>query len=313
VVGAAYAPWQFWDGRRDSLWAQALAPLEVAAEMGATRLEVVRHVTRDPRHREDYAALFGPPPDFAGPGFPPRASPFGDAEARAAWQRLPAEAREQVDRAFANTGKAIAAYERLLAPGPSPFDAYVERLVAGDFAGAETVLGADEVAGLALFVDTGRTLCLRCHNGPLLTNQSFHDVASSRLGPIPDLGRYVGLQSLLLDPFNCLGPHSDAPADGCAELRFLERRETERLTGAFKTPTLREVARTAPYFHDGRLATLEAVIEHYRSPPADPGSEITPLELSDAEAGQLAAFLRTLSGGIAAPAEWLAPPPADRQ
>lgn len=309
VIGSARSPWLFWDGRRDSLWSQALAPLEVATEMGTTRLEVARRVTRDPRYRAAYEALFGTAADFDDPKrFPARASPYGDAEARVAWTRLSEEARDQVNQVFSNAGKAIAAYERLLAPAPSRFDVYVDRLLSGDLAAAESALDADEIAGLRLFLDGARTQCLRCHNGPLLTNQSFHDVASSRLGPIPDLGRFVGIQSLLLDPFNCLGRYSDAPKERCTELRFLEQRETARLSGAFKTPSLREVGRTAPYFHDGSLATLEEVIAHYRRPPADPGSELTPLELTDREAGQLVAFLRSLSGGVAAGAEWLEPP-----
>jgi cytochrome c peroxidase len=80
-------------------------------------------------------------------------------------------------------------------------------------------------------------------------------------------------------------------------------------TGAFKTPSLREVARTAPYFHDGRFARLEQVIAHYRSPPKDAGSELTPLELSDEEARQLVAFLTSLSGGVAvAPARLVRDP-----
>jgi cytochrome c peroxidase len=312
VVGAAYSPWQFWDGRRDSLWSQALAPLEAANEMGSTRLEVVRRVTRGPGYRADYEALFGAAPDFADAArFPARASPYGDAEARAEWERLPADARRELDHAFANVGKAIAAYERKLAPAPAPFDRYVERMVAGAPAGA--LLDADAVAGLRLFVDGARSQCLRCHNGPLFTNQSFHDVASSRLGPVPDLGRYLGLQSLLLDPFNCLGPHSDAPRDRCGELRFLERREAAQLAGRFKTPSLREVARTAPYLHDGSLATLAQVIEHYRRPPADPGSELTPLQLGEGEVRQLVAFLASLSGGVAADAVWLGPRAARRQ
>jgi cytochrome c peroxidase len=311
LVGAAHSPWLYWDGRRDSLWAQALAPLEASNEMGSTRLEVVRRVANEPRYRAEYEALFGAEPDFGDPKrFPPRASPFGDESARDAWDRLAEGDRDRVNRAFANVGKAIAAYERLLAPAPSRFDAYVGGLQGGDPAAAGPTLEADEVAGLRLFVDGARTQCLRCHNGPLLTNHGFHDVASSRLGALPDLGRFAGLQSVLLDPFNCLGRYSDAPEGGCAELRFLDRREPARLSGAYKTPTLREVGRTAPYFHDGSLATLEDVVAHYRRPPADPGSEIVPLELTDPEAGQLAAFLRALSGGVAADPAWLAPPGA---
>jgi cytochrome c peroxidase len=304
IVGAAYSPFLFWDGRRDSLWAQALAPLETEAEMGSDRLSVVRVATTAPRYAGDYRALFGEPPDFADPeGFPERASPFGSDAARAGWSQLDDEARRQVNRAFSNVGKAIAAYERSLLPGPSPFDRYVSFLGAGAEDQAAAVLSPDAIGGLRLFIDAGRTQCLRCHNGPLLTNQAFHDVGSSRLGRLPDLGRFIGLESLLRDDFNCLGPYSDAEEADCGELRFLSRRETVLASGAFKTPGLREVGRTAPYFHDGSLADLAAVIEHYRNPPADPGSELTPIELSDDEAAQLASFLRALSGGVSTESE----------
>jgi cytochrome c peroxidase len=309
LVGAAHSPWLYWDGRRDSQWAQALAPLEASNEMGSTRLEVARRVANDPRYRTEYEALFGAAPDFDDPArFPPRGGPFGDVSARAAWDRLPEADRDRVNRAFANVGKAIAAYERVLAPAPSRFDLYVGHLLDGDLDAARRALDTDEIAGLRLFLDGARTQCLRCHNGPLFTNHGFHDIASSRLGSLPDLGRFAGLQSLLLDPFNCLGPYSDAPKERCAELRFLDQRELATLSGAFKTPTLREVGQTAPYFHDGSLETLEDVVAHYRRPPADPGSEIVPLELSDREAAQMAAFLRGLAGGVAADPAWLAPP-----
>lgn len=312
IVGAAYSPWQFWDGRRDSLWSQALAPMETATEMGGTRVEIVRRVVTDPRYAEDYRALFGTPPDFGDEArLPERASPFADEEASAAWARLPDRTQRELDRAFSNVGKAVEAYERLLVPGPSRFDRYVGRLLADDAAGAAEALTAEEIAGLRLFIDAGRTQCLRCHNGPLLTNHSFHDVASGRSSSAPDLGRYLGIQSLLLDRFNCLGPYSDAPPAACQELQFLARREISLETGAFKTPGLRAVARTAPYFHDGRYARLEQVIAHYRNPPKDAGSELTPLELSDLEASQLVAFLNSLSSGVAVDPERLSRDPAD--
>jgi cytochrome c peroxidase len=309
VVGLAYSPWLFWDGRRDSLWAQALAPMEAPPEMGATRLDVVRFVTGDPRYRAAYVEIFGEPPDFAAAPFPVRASPYGDREARAAWEALDPDRQDEVNRAFANIGKAIAAYERRLVPGPSRFDVYVAALVEGKLGpGEQGPLSGDEIAGLRLFVDAGRTQCLRCHNGPLLTNNSFHDIATSRFGPLPDLGRFLGAQSLLLDEFNCLGRYSDAPAEACEELRFLGRRELGEKAGAFKTPTLRGVAETAPYLHDGSMATLEEVMDHYRDPPPEPGHELPTLDLSDAEAAQLVAFLKALSGGVAAEPVWLAPP-----
>jgi len=308
LVGAAWSTWFFWDGRRDSLWSQALAPLEAPAEMGSTRLEVVRFVTSDSRYREAYVEIFGAPPDFSlGAGLPERASPFAKGDARSAWEELSPDLREQVNTAFANVGKAIAAYERELVPGPSPFDRYVDAVLAGDAESAGRNLGAEAVAGLRLFVDAARTQCLRCHNGPLLANQTFHDIGTSRLGPVPDFGRFLGAQSLLLDEFNCLGRYSDAGPDDCEQLRFLDRHEIGAASGAFKTPTLRGVARTGPYMHGGRLETLEAVMDHYRDPPGR-GHELTPLELTDEESAQLVAFMEALSGGSAADPVWLSPP-----
>lgn len=286
LIGAAYSPWFFWDGRRDSLWAQALAPLEAREEMGNDRASVVRFVTQDPRYRDAYREIFGEAPRPSSE----HASPYGDSAARAAWSRMDDSERQAVNRAFANVGKAFEAYVRRLVPAKSRFDRYVE--------GTEK-LTPDEIAGLRLFIDGEKTRCLRCHNGPLLTNENFHDVATTRLGPIPDLGRFLGIQSLLLDDFNCQGPYSDAPRGSCTELEFLKTRELAETAGQFKTPTLRDVARTAPYFHDGSAATLSVVMEHYRRPPADSGSELTPLDLADQEASQLVAFLGTLSGGVA--------------
>jgi len=272
LVGSAHSPWQFWDGRRDSLWAQALAPLETAAEMGSTRLAVVRYVAGDPRLATLYAEVFGASPVPKGlDRLPESAGPFGDRAEQDAWYRLSTADRKAVDTAFANVGKAIAAYERRLVPAPARFDRWVAGLRSGRPGRAEARLTEQEIAGARLFIDAGRTLCLRCHNGPLLTNQVFHDVGTALGdGRLPDFGRYLGLQSVLIDPFNCLGPYSDAAPEDCTELRFLETRHAEAEMGKFKTPTLRGLPRTAPYMHDGRFATLEEVIDHYRSPPIGP-------------------------------------------
>ena len=75
-----------------------------------------------------------------------------------------------------------------------------------------------------LFLDNARTQCLRCHNGPLLTNQSFHRIGTEQTRDgFPEFGRFLGVQAALLDPFNCLGRFSDAQPEDCRELRFLRR------------------------------------------------------------------------------------------
>ena len=310
VVGAAYSPWQFWDGRRDSLWAQALSPLESADEMGTSRVEVLRLVASRPEYEAAYRELFGPLPSLE--DLPRAASPFGDEATRAAWAKIPVARQRELDEAFSLIGKCLEAYQRKLLPGPGRFDRAVAALVSkgsearGASDGAD-LLTEDEWEGARLFVDPGRTLCLRCHNGPLLTNNSFHRIGTDGGGPLPDLGRFLGIQAVLLDPFNCVGPFSDADPDACSELRFLARRHLESQSGAFKTPTLRGLLKTAPYMHDGSFATLEAVMEHYRDPPQGP-HELTPLELTDREITQLVAFLGSLGSEVASDERWLRPP-----
>ncbi len=313
VVASGHSAWQFWDGRRDSLWSQALAPLETAAEMGSTRVAVVRRVAGEPGLAALYERAFGEVPlrdVHPRDRFPEAAGPFGTRSEQDAWYRMSPADRKTVDVAFANVGKALAAYERLLVPAPSRFDRWVDGLRTAFPADPDAGLSKEEIRGLRLFLDIERTLCLRCHNGPLLTNHVFHDVGTAEGdGPLPDFGRFLGLQSVLIDPFNCLGPYSDAAPRDCTELRFLDKSHAEAESGKFKTPTLRGLPSTAPYLHDGRFATLEEVVEHYRNPPASPRPfEITPLEIDDGDAKALVAFLRTLDGGVAADAAWLRPP-----
>ncbi len=297
LLGVAYGSWFYWDGRRDSLWAQALTPMESLDEMGSTRVEIVRYVLRHPEYGPLYEEIFGRRPNFSiSRFFPARAGPFAEEAARTSWHAMPARAREQVDRVFANLGKTIAAYEAGLKPAPAKFDRYVRTLVRDGEAAAEGILDADEMAGLKLFVDESRTHCLRCHNGPLFTNTDFHNIGTGRFqAPHLDFGRQIGVQAALIDPFNCAGRHSDCLKEECRALKFLEAGHDSHLRGAFKVPSLRNVAATGPYMHDGRFSDLESVVDHYLHPPEDRLHELTDLTLSDDEKRQLIAFLGTLT------------------
>jgi cytochrome c peroxidase len=303
VVGAAYGSWFTWDGRRDSLWAQALVPFEATGEIGGSRTGVVRRIAGDARYRADYEAIFGPfPPDLLGDALPAHAGPLGDDAARAAWQRIPQAQRNRIDRAFSNTGKAIEAFERTLLPTDSRFDRYVDALRAERADRAAALLDEREVAGLRLFIDPARTQCLQCHNGPQFTNGGFHNLGTGTFeGGVLDLGRALGIRAVLLDVFNCAGPYSDARPEQCSELRFLSHDAHVPLEGAFKTPTLRDVAQTAPYFHDGRFATLRAVLDYYNAPPTNATHELRALGLRESELEDLEQFLRALSGAEPAP------------
>ena len=305
IAGTDRSPWFFWDGRKDSLWSQALGPLESAVEHGGDRVQYVRLVST--AYRAQYEQLFGPLPDLS--GIPEHASPNGSPAARAAWGRMTPAQQHSVNRVFANMGKAIAAYERKLQPGVSRFDRYVDAVVAGNRAAAHAALNEDEVAGLRLFI--GKASCTQCHNGPQLTNNGFANTGVPDAPASPaDQGRLGGASQVAADEFNCLGPYSDAKPADCGELESLSAGAQAR--GQMKVPSLRNVADRAPYMHAGQLTTLEQVIEHYdRAPAAKVGeTEVRPLRLSANEKRQLVSFLRSLSAPLAAEREWLAAPAA---
>lgn len=291
IAGMARAPFLFWDGRKDSLWAQALGPLESPVEHGGTRAQYAQVVAR--HHRDEYETVFGSLPDLS--AVPASAGPLGGASAIAAWLGLSETLREVVTNVFVNIGKAIAAYERQIDFGPSRFDRYVAAVTAGR--SGDDVLNEDEVAGLRLFV--GRANCSQCHNGPLLTNNEFHNTGVPARRDLPlDRGRLAGATAVVSDEFNCRSRWSDAPAR-CAELEFIVT-DAHTLERAYKVPSLRNVAERAPYMHGGQLATLAAVLDHYnRAPAAATGhSELRPLRLKPGELRQLEAFLRALSGPL---------------
>ena len=292
IAGMARSPFLFWDGRKDSLWAQALGPLESPVEHGGTRAQYA-HVVADSYARE-YEQIFGQLPDLSGVAH--SAGPVADRDAAAAWSALSSAQREDVTRVFVNIGKAIAAYERRIEFGESPFDKYVAALTSGR--PDPNVLTDDELAGLRLFI--GRANCTQCHNGPLFTSNEFHNTG---VPPRPELaldhGRLTGATAVLSDEFNCRSRWSDA-RERCSELEFIVTGE-HTLDRAYKVPSLRNVAERAPYMDAGQFATLAEVLDHYnRAPAAATGhSELRPLGLKPAELHQLEAFLRTLSGPVA--------------
>ena len=304
VIGTAYSPWLFWDGRKDSQWSQALGPMENPVEHGGSRTQYA-HLIAD-LYAEEYQALFGPLPELD--HLPRSAGPVEDAETARNWESLPAEDREAVTQIYVNMGKAIAAYERLLNPGESRFDQYVEAILAGDHASAGEILSPDEVAGLKLFI--GEAHCTNCHNGPLFTNNDFHNTGVPAASGLPeDSGRSKGAQQVLADEFNCLSKYSDARPEECAELNFLVA-EGEQLNRQYKPPSLRNVAERGPYMHAGQYATLEEVLNHYNTAPESPAghTELEPLNLSEKQIEQIIAFLKTLSGPLDVDEKWLARP-----
>lgn len=303
VAGAAASPWLFWDGRKDSLWSQALGPLESGVEHGGDRVQYYRVVAN--AYRDEYERVFGELPGAT--DLPEHASPVLSDERWDAWMTLPPRTKDAVNRVFSNIGKAIAAYERRLMPGTSRFDDYVDAVLRGDDAAAAKAMSRDEAAGLRLFI--GKANCTQCHNGPRLTNDDFANTGVPDAGRTTDIGRHLGSRQVLQDEFNCMGPYSDARPEECRELKALRAGDDHALR-AFKVPSLRNVAARAPYMHAGQLGSLADVVEHYdRAPSAPAGhTELRPLHLTHDERRQLVQFLGALSGGPAADPSWLRAP-----
>lgn len=243
IALAAHARWQFWDGRADTLWAQALGPPENDKEMASSRLFVVRAVAQ--KYQAAYDAVFTktPLPDLS--GLPQSGKP-GDP----AWEAMAPADKDAVTRAYVNVGKAIAAFERSLRVKPSRLDRYVD----GDLG----ALTAQQKSALHSFLTVG---CAQCHWGPRLTDDAFHAIRmpTGRADKQPDRGRFDVLPGLAKAEFNAASKWSDAPS--AAKLLVFAPEAT--MLGAFKTPSLRAVAATAPYGHGGSLATLLDVVRHY--------------------------------------------------
>ncbi|MEM7112100.1 MAG: cytochrome c peroxidase [Chloroflexota bacterium] len=307
LVGVAYNDLLLWDGRKDSLWSQALGPLESPDEHGTTRLHVVHLVTQDERYRTLYEAAFGSLPDFSDfSRFPDSGGPVEFEPYRINWDGMAAADQEMVTAVFVNVGKAIAAYERLLLPGVSRFDRYAEMILGGEVLPDAPMggLSEDEEMGLATFIGEGD--CIRCHSGPLFSDGRFHNTGvplNEAVGE--DNGRLDGIPQLLADPFNCSGMYNENGESACSHLQSLVAEARQ-----FRTPPLRSASRTGPYMHAGQMADLTAVLRHYNHPPVAPSgqTDLIPLNLPDNELIYIVAFLESLEAPLITPEALLVPP-----
>ncbi len=263
--------WFGWDGQNDNLWAQSIRPLLDPKEMNASAGHVVKVVNGDPELAEAYENVFGAAPDTA-----------------------------NLELTLVNLGKAMAAFQETIVSGRSPFDAFRDALAKGDEKAASAYPAAAK-RGAALFF--GRGNCTFCHTGPNFTNGEFQDAGVPYfLGPgRVDKGRYAGIGKLKASKLTLAGDYSDDPAKtGAWKVRGV--RALHRNFGEFKVPSLRNLTQTAPYMHNGSLATLEDVVRHYSEIDverlhADGTRVLAPLHLNDREVKDLVAFLESLSTG----------------
>jgi cytochrome c peroxidase len=298
---AAHQRWLFWDGRADSLWSQALHPIEDPLEMNGSRLQVAHAIAANETYAAQYRQLFGELPALVDAArFPTHGGPRSqNVDGQLNWWQMHAADRDAVNRMFANLGKSIAAFVATIVTNEAPFDRFVADLRAGK---RSRELSPSAQRGLKMFI--GRANCAICHSDANFTNLEFHDI---RVPPLntqlqPDMGRAQGLAELAANEFVSAGYFSDDPTGArAAHLAFLDAQAGVR--GHFKTPSLRNVALTAPYMHQGQMATLREVVEYYSTlttavEPADPNhveALLVKLDLTEREIDELVAFLESLT------------------
>lgn len=268
LLDAAQRRWLGWGGAHDSLWAASLAPLLADGEMAQRVDRLAATVRAAPRLAAGYRAAFGQP--------------------------LPADD----ERLVVDLAKALAAWQATLVSPRTPFDDFRDAWQRGDLRAAARYPVAAQ-RGLRLFI--GEARCSVCHAGPGFSNGEFADIGVPFFvaGGV-DAGRHGGLQRLQASRMNRLGPFNDA---GPADPRAVTTRHVviePRHFGEFRVPGLRQLTHTAPYMHDGSLATVEDVVQHYSALNedrlhADGERILRRLELTPAQAADLAAFLRSLS------------------
>lgn len=241
---------QFWDGRAATLEEQAVGPIANPIEMANTHENAVKTLKKIPGYQMQFKKIF----------------------------------KDGIT--IDNVGKAIAAFERSVVTGPTPFD-YQEQLkpfLKLDKEDLEDFKEEYEAAlamtkkhpmsdsakrGMKLFFSE-EVNCAACHLGPNLADEKYHNLGVGMDADKPDLGRY-------------------------------EVTKQEKDKGAFKTPTIRNVEQSAPYMHDGSLETLEEVVEHYNkggTPNPWLSDKVKKLNLSAQDKKDLVAFMKACTGSF---------------
>ncbi len=266
VVNAAYFTAQFWDGRSPSLEDQALHPFVNPVEMGLKDHQPILDIVRsDPEYTEAFQKVFGK---------------SGDAVT------------------MTEVTQAIAAFERTQIAANSPFDRWF-------YGGEKDALTDAQKRGYELFANEGR--CVSCHlieqTQALFTDNRFHNIGvgiNNIQDEVPKLaGEFIKAKVTASEVDAKVLTDAKTSEIG----RFAVTREFDDL-GSFKTPTLRNVAVTAPYMHDGSITNLRDVVVHYNNGGVTNEGDhvndflsggIRPLKLTDSQVDDLVAFMEALT------------------
>lgn len=262
-----YRRWLGWDGAADSLWAQSIRPIIDPREMGASAEHVRAHIAGDAALTEAYARLFQRPAGETAP-----------------------------EDVLVDAAKALAAFQETLISPRTPFDEFRDALEHGDAAAAAGRYPRAARRGLTVFLGKGN--CAFCHAGPHFTTGGF---AGSLVSPtvdaaVRDTGRHGGLERLLRSPYTLNGRFNDDAAHTTAwDSSATPPADSDR--GTFRVPSLRGLKSSAPYMHDGSMATLRDVALHHSKAGGSLVSGTLPTNasrLTQGEIDDLVAFLESL-------------------
>lgn len=266
VLNAAFYTTQFWDGRSPSLEDQALHPFVNPIEMGLPDHEpILDTIRKDPAYTEAFTRVFSVQPKAI---------------------------------SMVEVTRAIAAFERTQVSGDSPFDRWY-------FGGDNQAMDKSARRGFEVFLNQGR--CVSCHtieqDHALFTDSKFHNVGVG----INDIQARVPAFAAAFQKAKLEGADVDVTVLSDPDVSNLGRFAVDdqlSSMGGFKTPTLRNIALTAPYMHDGSLKTLRDVVVHYnnggvsdKNTPVNPylSGGIRPLDLSEQQIDDLVAFMEALT------------------
>lgn len=311
VVNIAYIKgFHDWEGISDTLWIDGMGGAENPAFVDTSRLAIAHGLYA--QDKDEYNSIFDEPLDpdldptsanasrFPASGAPKATptSPDGD------WEKMDPADQKIINRIFVNWGKAIAAYLTKLTSHNAPFDRYV--------AGDTSAISSGAKQGLKLFI--GKANCIQCHKGPYFSDEKFHNTTLiSKFPPevVPgsqqlwdglkgffEQGHKAGIGFALGNPLNRDSEFSDDTTTPL--LKGLQATDADLAT--YRTSPLRNITETAPYMHDGQLATLNDVMDFYNKGGSESGYQGTKdklmkkLNLSKQEVSDLVEFLKTLTG-----------------
>jgi cytochrome c peroxidase len=332
--------WFFWDGRSDSLVAQSVHPIEHPLEHGFSRTQVLRRLSqvypgflstkaeKTARSLDDLTAI--PPPSttkvslkiagyvlYSMQDIAKQLAIMKLASAKKspaevmldklyseksllpshrAWQSLGTDMQSSINRAYLEFANALAEFQRSIRTTPSAFDIFAQQSLTARKITTTEDFSESHLQGLKIFL--GKAQCQLCHFGPNLSDNQFHNTGLS-----DQLMRAQGILISRNDPLNCLSEIAPKTEnESCIELELIDEDNIE-LVGAVRTPSLRNLALSAPYFHTGEAKNLDDVISFYSELKGTAlighrEESLKPFKLSREEHQALKSFLLSLSSSL---------------